>query len=180
MRHEIFIIFLTVILCSCSQKRLNVMGNYESSLSEQINDGMNEIININTHTQFNFFKVEYMSNIKMKFLFSEQFKFSDIELYYQMNIKGDWTIDGDNVKIELDSTTFEFNFEGSNAKLPTEKTMVRNLKKYIKDNYIKKLNDLAYNKNENNVNLKILSDSLLLVRLNDNDKKIMMHKTKNK
>lgn len=177
MKVLVYIILVFAIFSACSPiERGRVVGSYDSNVDSHRSDGLDIDVDINTKINFEWLGLDCESNIVLLFIFDEKLNYPNIELRYVTHIGGDWTINDDVLTLDLDTTSFTYDFAGSNATRPTERTMVRNLRKYVGDVYMPVVRERIVNMNSRSVNIVQCSDSLLIVANNDTGNKMELRK----
>ncbi|MBP5365887.1 MAG: hypothetical protein J6Y82_08185 [Bacteroidales bacterium] len=170
------ILLITMLFLGCSSEKRRLLGVYESSAQIAVNDDINSIVDIKTREDFGWFGLKCESEIKISFLFNESFDFRDIILNYKLDIEGDWHFDDGILTVSLDSTSFKYDFVGSNAERPTEKTMVRSLREEVRNTLLPDLRRRILNMTNRNIEVPSVSDSVLIVAYRDDGKEMILRK----
>ena len=127
----------TVILALCvsalfaacslidSDKRM-IRGHYKSTYEQRVVDGIPADIHLDVDEELAYWSFHNNVDMKVVFYFNE-FDFSNLTLTYKIDIEGSWDYDKNKLIVDVDTTTFRYEFLGSDAQTPTERAMVRQL-----------------------------------------------------
>ncbi len=137
-----FFAVISSLLClvSCGESnpmRDRIVGVYELEENQLINDGMVCDVNIRLRQGFSRSKINTESDVTLRFCFDENFQFNDMELRYRLSANGRWSCADSLLFVDVDTTSVECEFIGSNAQTYTEQTMVRYLRKYVSENFLR-------------------------------------------
>ena len=170
------ILLLVALFCGCNSDKRRLLGTYESSAQITVNDDINSIVNVSSRENFSWTGLECESDIKITFLFNESFDFKDISLNYKLNIEGDWNLNDDILTISLDTTSFKYNFVGSNAERPTEKTMERSLRQEVRSTLLPDLRRRILNMTNRKIDISTVTDSVLIIAYRNDGKEMILRK----
>ncbi len=113
-----------------------IVGQYFLEENQYVNDGITCDINIKVRQDFKRKHINSESDLTLKFCFNDSFEFRDMELHYKMRARGEWSYADSLIVLNVDTSSVECDFLGSNAESYTEESMVRNLRKYVNENFI--------------------------------------------
>lgn len=110
--------------------------------------------------------MESDADISITFFFSDNIEFSNLTLNYKWNVCCDWQLSGNELSLNVDTSSIDYQFVSSSATRYIEQTMVRYLRKYI-GNEVKKTIESGFAEHYGQ-SMKIveLTDSIMTIERN--------------
>lgn len=125
---------LLMVSCDLSD-RWPVMGSYTTHYEAEhvAFTDMDCSVVMDVEEDFGYSRVDNTTHLSLTFFFAPPFEFPSMTLEYLIKVGGEWYLSGDTltVSLERDIDGIEFEYVGSNAKTPTEESMVRNLRSML-------------------------------------------------
>lgn len=120
------------------QQREPLFGVYHSFFAKTFtDDGLRGVAEFSTTDCFSNDCMESDADISITFFFSDNIEFSNLTLNYKWNVCCDWQLSGNELSLNVDTSSIDYQFVSSSATRYIEQTMVRYLRKYI-GNEVKK------------------------------------------
>lgn len=175
----ITLILLSTLLSGCAYiddtaLRLKILGDYTSDLREVYDDGIACDVTMCIDEDFSFFGLFNQADMLLAFRLQDAFEFSDLTLHYKLSVLGDWIVRDSLITVEVDTSTFECTFIASDAQAYTEQTMVRYLRKYVRETFIPSMQRRLANQWNRTVRFSEVNDEWLLVLSLDGTQSIVM------
>lgn len=138
---------MLVVSCELSD-RWPVMGRYTTHYEAEhvAFADMDCSVVMDINEDFGYSSVDNNTRLSLTFFFASPFEFPSMTLEYLIKVDGSWQLSSDTltVSVERDIDGIEFEYLGSNAKTPTEESMVRNLRSMLSKDFNSAKNDKGY------------------------------------
>lgn len=157
-----------------TQLRLKILGDYTSKHYEEFDDGIACDVSMDIDEDFSFFGLYNQADMQLEFHLKDAFEFSDLTLHYRISALGDWTVRDSLITVEIDTTTFDCTFIESDAEAYVEQTMVRYLRKYVRETFVPSMQRRLANQWNRTVKFSEVNDEWLLVLSLDGTQSIVM------
>lgn len=132
-------------MTSCQRDRQAIMGIYNTHYYEEHADfsDMDCSLELDMREDFGWSTVENSTKMALTFHFSEPFEFPSMRLEYEATFSGKWDVNGDTLSVLLGDNVdgIKYTFLKSNAKTPTEESMVRNIRGMLAKDFKAAKND---------------------------------------
>ncbi|MCQ2228552.1 MAG: hypothetical protein MJZ13_02260 [Bacteroidales bacterium] len=153
------------------------MGNYVSEATEHTNDGIPCDVNMKLNESFSLFSFTNNVDMDITFYLDESFDFPNLTMTYSLSVDGDWSYRDSLLTVEVDTASFCCTYIGSDAKTPTEESMVRQLRRnVISGELMPVLRDHIIESSVRSVRVYEINDSSLVVENPVNHGKRVMNK----
>jgi len=107
------------------------MGDYVSETTEHVDDGIACDVDMKLNEKFGLLSFTNDVDMDITFYLDETFDFPNLTLKYSLSVDGDWSYKDSLLTVEVDTASFCCTYIGSDAKTPTEESMVRQLRKNV-------------------------------------------------
>lgn len=163
-RAVVLYVILAMMVCGCKSisNRCAIMGDYISTYEESFNDGIECKVRWDLVEEFGFFSVDGAAKMFMTFMFDDQFDFKNLTLEYDISVDGSWDYDGERLEVNIDTTSFEYEYIKSNATRYTEEAMVRYLRKHVKEEFIPSMRVKFLSQGDRKVKIQAINDTAVV------------------
>lgn len=138
---------LLTVSCELSDRWL-VMGSYTThyEANHVAFSDMDCSLVMDINEDFRYSSVKNKTHLYLTFYFAKPFEFPSMTLEYMIKVDGQWQLSADTLTVSLERGIdgIEFEYLGSNAKTPTEESMVRNLRSMLSRDFNSAKNDKEY------------------------------------
>lgn len=180
-RHIAFVASVCFLVCACTQENAisrQIRGNYHFTTNEYYNDGIGCDVYVETRQHFGFRSMNSESQMKLNFKFSEAFEFSNIELIYNITTEGKWKYEDSILIVNVDTSAVAYSFEESNARTGIDTTMVRYLRKYVRNTFLPDLERQLLFVGADSICLDEVNDTTLVISFPVNGRTLYMQRDK--